>query len=164
MMAFGVADDDGLIRVPRLSFGSVSEAVEPLALGQREGLAHPGFLDRGPGNEVFTLLDSEVQDHCARLGVDTQENRTRTSITNLLEGRTFGEIRHPASTGANPSGHKRFWKEVPVYPLRNKGCGYLEKFAQGCEASPVAERKPEALTMGPAAELRPFVRTMYWPS
>ncbi len=27
--------------VPRLSFGSVIEAVEPLALGQREGLAQP---------------------------------------------------------------------------------------------------------------------------
>ncbi len=52
------------------------EAVEPLALGQREGLAQPGFLDRGPGNEVFTLLDGEVQDHCAGFGVDTQENRT----------------------------------------------------------------------------------------
>ena len=65
----------------------MNEAVEPLALGQREDLAHPGFLDRGPGNEVFTLLDSEVQGHCARLGVDTQENRTGTSIANLLQGR-----------------------------------------------------------------------------
>ena len=70
--------------VTRLSFGSMSEAVEPLALGQREGLAHPGFLDRSPGNEVFTLLDGEVQDHCAGFGVDTQENRTGTTVTNLL--------------------------------------------------------------------------------
>ena len=60
------------------------EAVEPLARGQCEGLAHPGSGDRGPGDEVLTLLDGEVQDHCARLGVDTQENRTGTTVTNLL--------------------------------------------------------------------------------
>ncbi len=59
-----------------LSFGSMSEAVEPLSLGQREGLAHPRSGDRGPGNEAFTLLDGEVQDHGTGLGIDTQENRS----------------------------------------------------------------------------------------
>ena len=44
-----------------------------------------------------------------------------------------------------------------LFPLRNKGCGYLEKFAQGCEASPVAERKPEALTKGLAESGLPAI-------
>ena len=42
-------------------------------------------------------------------------------------------------------------------PLRNNGYGYLEKFAQGCEASPVAERKPEALTKGLAESGLPAI-------
>ena len=48
--------------------------------------------------------------------------------------------------------------ELTSLPLRNKGCGYLEKFAQGCEASPVAERKPEALTKGLAESGLPAIR------
>jgi hypothetical protein len=36
--------------------------------------------------------DGEVQGHRARLGVDTKEDRTGRFITNLLKGRTFGEI------------------------------------------------------------------------
>ena len=80
--------------VPRITFGSVSEAVEPLALGQCEGLAHSGALDRGPGDQVLTFLDGEVQGHQAGFQIDTQENRTGTPIANLLQGRTFGEIGH----------------------------------------------------------------------
>jgi len=70
----------------------VCEAVESLALGQCEGLAHPGSGDRGPGDQVLALLDSEVQDHRAGFGVDIEENRTGTPIANLLQGRAFGEI------------------------------------------------------------------------
>ena len=77
---------------PLPCFGSVSEAVEALALGQCEGLAHPGSLNRGLGDEVFTLLDGEVQDHSAGFGVDTQENRTGTPIANLLHGRALREL------------------------------------------------------------------------
>jgi len=32
-----------------------------------------------------------------------------------------------------------------LFPLRNKGCGYLEKFAQGS----VPESAPELVTIGP---------------
>ena len=70
-----------------LCFGSVSEPVEPLALGQCEGLAHPGSGDRGPGDQVLTLLDGEIQNHRAGLGIDAQENRTGATIANLLQGR-----------------------------------------------------------------------------
>ena len=55
--------------MPRLSFGSVSEAVEPLGLGQREGLAHSGALDQGCQFKVESVrgvgrgvLDNTVPD------------------------------------------------------------------------------------------------------
>ena len=70
-----------------------------------------------------------------------------SDIPRILRHIISRKARSPETQPLHKAGNKLY--ELTSLPLRNKGCGYLEKFAQGCEASPVDDSAPELVTSGP---------------